>query len=137
MLIRTAHRGLRQFNVGDPVLARNYGRGAKWVRGVITEVLCSRHYVVKVAGNLWKRHVDQLLRRPEDTTPMCRPPVFEQRSVPLDVPANMDQPCEMVPDSTIPFVPVPPTLTVDESPLVVNQEDSHLANKLPTVSTTL
>ena len=134
MLSRTAHRGLRQFNVGDPVLARNYGRGAKWVRGVITEVLGSRHYVVKVAGNLWKRHVDQLLRRPEDTTPMCRPPVFEQRSVQLDVPANMDQPCEMVPDSTIPFVPVPPTLTVDESPLVVNQEDSHLANKLPTVS---
>ena len=40
----------------------------------------------------------------------------------------------MVPDSTIPFVPVSPTVTLDESPLVVTQEDSHLANKLPTVS---
>ena len=65
---------------------------------------------------------------------MCRPSVFEQRSVPLDVPANMDQPCRMVPDSTIPFVPVSPTVTLDESPLVVTQEDSHLANKLPTVA---
>ena len=134
MLSRTAHRGLRQFNAGDTVLARNYGRGEKLVRGVITEVLGSRHYIVKVAGNLWKRHVDQLLRRPQDTSPVCRPPVFEQWSVPLDVPANMDQPCEMVPDSTIPFVPVSPAVTLDESPLVVTQEDSHLANKVSTLS---
>ena len=104
------------------------------MRGVITEVLGSRHYIVKVTSNLWKRQVDQLLRRPEDTAPDCHPPVFEEWSVPLDVPANMDQPCEMVPDSPIPFVPVSPTVTLDESPLVVTQEDSHLANKLPTVS---
>ena len=57
----TAHRGLRQFHAGDPVLARNYGKGEKWMRGVITEVLGSRHYMVEVSGNLWKRHVDQLL----------------------------------------------------------------------------
>ena len=54
MVSRTAHRGLRKFNAGDSVLARNFGRGKKWVRGVVTEVLGSRHYIVKVAGNLWK-----------------------------------------------------------------------------------
>ena len=46
MVSRTAHRGLRKFNAGDFVLARNFGRG------VVTEVLGSRHYIVKVAGNL-------------------------------------------------------------------------------------
>ena len=60
MLSRTGRRGFRTFNAGD-------GRGGKWVRGVVTEVLGSRHYIVKMAGNLWKRrHIDQLLRRPTD-----------------------------------------------------------------------
>ena len=50
MLIRTAHRGFRQFNAGDPFLACNYGRRGKWERRVVTKVLGSRHYMVKVAG---------------------------------------------------------------------------------------
>ena len=49
MVSRTAHRGFRKFNAGDSVLARNFGREGKWVRGVVTEVLGSRHYIVKVA----------------------------------------------------------------------------------------
>lgn len=57
---RTAKGGLRQFNAGNPVLARNYGRGEKWVPGVVTEVFGS-HYMGEMQGNLWKRHVDQLL----------------------------------------------------------------------------
>ena len=63
MVRRTSHRGFRQFNVGDPVLARNYGKGGKWVHGVVSEVIGSCHFIVNVSGNLWKRHVDQLLRR--------------------------------------------------------------------------
>ena len=54
MVNRTANRGPCKFNAGDSVLARNFGRGGKWVRGVVTEVLGSRHYIVKVAGTLWK-----------------------------------------------------------------------------------
>ena len=34
-----------------PVLARNYGRGEKWMQAVITEVLDSRHYIVDVSFN--------------------------------------------------------------------------------------
>ena len=34
----TAKRGLRQFYAGDPVSARNYVRGEKWVPGVVTKV---------------------------------------------------------------------------------------------------
>ena len=66
MVSRTEHRGFRKFNTDDSVPARNFGRGGKWVRGVVTEVLGSRHYIVKVAGNLWKQHIDQLLRRLAD-----------------------------------------------------------------------
>lgn len=43
---RTTKRGLRQFSAGNPVLARNYGKGEKWVPGVVTEVVCSRHCMV-------------------------------------------------------------------------------------------
>ena len=50
----TARRGFRQFNVGVTVLARNYGKGGKWVHCVVSEVNGSRHYIVNVSGNLWK-----------------------------------------------------------------------------------
>ena len=41
---------------------RNYQGKEKWIRGEITEVLGLRHYMVKVPGGVWKRHVDQLLK---------------------------------------------------------------------------
>ena len=59
MVDRTAKRGLCHFHAGDAVLARNYGRGEKWIPGVVTEVVGSRHYMVELFGNLWKRHLDQ------------------------------------------------------------------------------
>lgn len=97
MVSCTAHRGFRTFNASDSVLARNFGRGGKWVRGVVTEVLGSRHYIVKVAGNLWKRHIDQLLRRPTDVASTGGYLASEYQST-LDVCPDMDQPCEIVPD---------------------------------------
>ena len=87
MISRTAKRGLRQFNAGDPVLARNYGRGEKWMQGVITEVLGSRHYVVDVSGSLWKRHVDQLLSRPVGVVPLTNDSVIDQLP---EMPSRMD-----------------------------------------------
>ena len=38
MMNRSAKRGLRQFQTGDAVLARNYGRGEKWIPGVVTDL---------------------------------------------------------------------------------------------------
>lgn len=92
MVSRTAHRGLCTFNAGDSVLARNFGRGGKWVRGIVTEVLGSRHYIVKVAGNLWKRHADQLLRRPADVASTRGFSVSNYQSMPPDISPDMDQP---------------------------------------------
>ena len=87
MISRTAKRGLRQFNAGDPVLARNYGRGEKWMQGVITEVLGSRHYVVDVSGSLWKRHVDQLPSRPVGVVPSTNDSLIDQLP---EMPSRMD-----------------------------------------------
>ena len=113
MVRRTAHRGFCKCNAGDSVLARNFGRGRKWVRGVATEVLGSRHYIVKVAGNLWKRHIDQLLRRPADVASTRGFSASNYQSMPLDVSPDMDQPYEIVPDSIIPSTYIPPTATLD------------------------
>ena len=98
MLSRNAHRGFRTFSAGDSVLATNFGRGGKWVSGVVTEVLGSRHYIVKVAGSLWKQHIDQLLRRPTDVASTGGYLASEYQSLPLDVCPDMDQPCEIVPE---------------------------------------
>ena len=69
--LRTAHRGDRNFSVGDCVLARNYKRGNKWLVGVIDEMLGDRHVVVKCKdGDLnetLKRHVDQIIKIPDVT----------------------------------------------------------------------
>ena len=52
----------RIFEVGDPVLARNYSGGAKWLKGVIQEVTGPLSYKVKINGGVIRRHVDQLVR---------------------------------------------------------------------------
>ena len=118
MVNRTAKRGLRQFHAGDTVLARNYGRGEKWIPGVVTEVLGSRHYMVEVFGNLWKRHVDQLLRRPVDDTPPANSTAIQRHFVPNDMTSLVGQPGEIVSDSC---TPVPATAVSDEPNLM----DSH------------
>ena len=110
MFRRTAHCGFFQFNVGDPVLARSYGKGGKWVHGVVSEVIGSRHYIVNVSGNLWKRLVDQLFRCCVEVVPTNDSPV--------------DPPGEIAADPTFPVPPVPPTAVPDEPRLT--GEDSHL-----------
>ena len=115
MVSHTAHRGLRTFNASDSVVAQNFGRGGKWVRGVVTEVLGSRHYIVTVAGNLWKRHIDQLLTRPAGVASTHGFSASKYQSMPVDVSPDMDQPYEIVPDSTIPSNYIPPIATLDES----------------------
>ena len=127
MVSRTAHRGLRTFNAG------NFGRGGKWVCGTVTEVLGSRHYIVKVAGNRWKQHIDQLLRRPADVALTHGFSASNYQSMPLDVSPDMDQPYEIVPDSTILSTYIPPTATLDEFTLA-STGDSPVSKKQPTVS---
>ncbi|XP_039620150.1 uncharacterized protein K02A2.6-like [Polypterus senegalus] len=71
-----SNRKSRQFNVGDPVLVRDYRRGEKWTPGVVTSQLGPVSYSVKV-GNAedWKRHADQLLlNRANESVPQATQP---------------------------------------------------------------
>lgn len=53
--------------------------------------------------------------------------------MPLDVSPNIDQPSEIVRDSTIPSAYIPPTATLEES-ILASSGDSRIPNKQPTVS---
>ena len=55
---------LREFAVRDPVLVQNYGQGRRWVEGTITRQLGRVNYEVETEGGMTKRHVDQIVKRP-------------------------------------------------------------------------
>lgn len=67
---RQHHAKDRQFEVGESVLVRDYRKGEeKWAQGVVREKTGPVSYKVNVGSpGVWKRHVDQMLRRP-DTEP--------------------------------------------------------------------
>ena len=57
VLERSANLNVRSFVEGENVLARNNQGKEKLIPGVVTKVLGSRHYMVRVPGYMWKRHV--------------------------------------------------------------------------------
>ena len=59
VLERSANLNVRSFVEGENVLGHNYQGKEKWIPGVVTG---SRHYMVRVPGHLWKRHVDELVK---------------------------------------------------------------------------
>ena len=56
---------LREFQVGDEVMAKNFGKtGGKWWLGSIAKRMGATNYVVRLdSGQLVHRHVDQILSR--------------------------------------------------------------------------
>ncbi|PFX23520.1 Uncharacterized protein K02A2.6 [Stylophora pistillata] len=53
---------MRHFNLGTPVLARNYGKGNLWSKGVVSKQTGPVSYQVQVSTSTWRRHLDQLIR---------------------------------------------------------------------------
>ena len=68
---RTSDRQLRNLQVGDQGMARNYSERGKWMQAIVTQVLGSRNYMVNIQGQLWKRHIDQLIRSRVNEQPGC------------------------------------------------------------------
>ncbi|KAI4887000.1 hypothetical protein NFI96_027939, partial [Prochilodus magdalenae] len=60
---RGVHAKARSFEVGDPVLVRDYRKGEdKWMTGTVTSQAGPRSYQVDVASNQqWNRHADQMV----------------------------------------------------------------------------
>ena len=55
----------RTSDAGQSVWAQNYRPGEKWLPGVVLEKVGPVSYRVEVQGQVWRRHVDQLLQREE------------------------------------------------------------------------
>ena len=82
---RHQHSKDRQFDVGDPVLVRDYRKGEeKWTQGTVVEKTGPVSYRVNVGvPGVWKRHVDQMLTRPD--------PELQQTAVNLSLPEDLSQ----------------------------------------------
>ncbi len=83
-----AHARAREFQVNQPVMARNWRPGPKWVPGVIVERLGPLSYRIRTAsGVLWRRHVDHMR-------------IISQPTTISDTVTTTDQPEEDFPPST-------------------------------------
>ena len=107
------HARFREFNVGDSVFARNFGRGHSWVPAVVLARTGPVSWQVEVeeTGLRWRRHVDQIRRRysgvPEHSTTWSEP-VTPTAEVGGETPEGGMQPIE-------PNAAPTPTLAMTES----------------------
>ena len=91
---RQQHSKDRQFDAGESVLVHDYRREEeKWSQGVVMEKTGQVSYKINVgAQGVWKRHVDQMLARPDP----------EPQNTALNVPVN---PLVLLPPSDRCFQP--------------------------------
>ena len=75
---------LREFTVGQEVMARNYRDGDKWVPGVVIERKGPLSYTIQTeSGMLWRRHIDQL--RKLSTSTANSAVSSEESTLPYDI----------------------------------------------------
>ena len=79
-----SHAKLREYKIGDNVMARNYGSGPKWESAVVVERKGPLSYTVQLdSGVIWRRHIDQLrdgvsvTSQDEDDVPVGNPTPLE------------------------------------------------------------
>lgn len=57
---------VKQFHINDKVMCKNYGKGDKWLPGIIYKILSPVTYLVNMNGlGVWKRHINQIIERIE------------------------------------------------------------------------
>ncbi|XP_063775454.1 uncharacterized protein K02A2.6-like, partial [Pseudophryne corroboree] len=64
----------RFFHIGQEVLVRDY-RGDKWQAGIVSSKSGLLMYVIEVGGELWLRHIDQIIEAGRQTDFSCSSPV--------------------------------------------------------------
>ena len=91
------HSTTRSFQQGDKVLVRNYRSHPSWLPGIVKGVLGPVSYQVELKdGQLWKRHVDQLLKDSAqrldksdvDKSDVDKSDVENQELIDIDIPVN-------------------------------------------------
>ena len=120
-------RHLRQFSVGDKVLARSHGRGDPWAVRIVTKQTGPLSYQIQCGSSVWHRHVDQLKRCDlplTDVHPKTSTPSLETSLIPLD---NSSA------SQSIPSIEPSPSEQLKEASLLqVNKEVDSKVNKEPT-----
>lgn len=113
----------RDFEVGTEVLTRNFRSGPKWSQGTIIKKNGPVTYDVSVAGEIWKRHVDQILRYEgsyQSTVQDSTTEEFDQSG--LDTPQTI----------TEPLAPEPVRVPVDTNGQPEEQEvSSSVVDEIP------
>ena len=115
------HARFREFNVGDSVFARNFGRGHSWVPAVVLARTGPVSWQVEVeeTGLRWRRHVDQIRRRysgvPEHSTTWSEP-VTPTAEVGGKTPEAVGETQPSEPTSTAPTPTPTPAVTESEMP---------------------
>lgn len=105
------HSRRQEYRVGQAVLVKNMRDGPPWLVGRILEQLGPANYEVKVDGQVWKRHADQLMLYKGDSAPdsdsavsgdidvQLHPhPVALPMAVPVVVPVATERPGPAVQD---------------------------------------
>ena len=50
----------KSFEIGQPVFARNYRDGAKWLQGKVLKKIGNAMFLIRTQRGIWRRHFDQL-----------------------------------------------------------------------------
>ncbi|KAL0198627.1 hypothetical protein M9458_007167 [Cirrhinus mrigala] len=123
----------RSFNRGDSVLARNNGKGAKWVPATILAQTGPVSYIVETKGNqTWRRHVDQLLSSAISGDGPCDLEAQQQRGSHINPGKDVVPEILPTPPSTEPRVSVPSENTCPTPAIPVTVTDTLV--KTPPVS---
>ncbi|KMQ84563.1 hypothetical protein RF55_17547 [Lasius niger] len=111
---KTSDRPLRQFELDDPVMVRNFSQGPVWVPAVVTKQTGPVSYRVATAsGEIVRRHVDQMIKHtPPATSP--QPLVTPQASEAVSPTVVQEEPLEVPQDQ-------PPVPTTPEIPCVPSE----------------
>ena len=126
------HAHMRQFDIGQRVLARNYRPGDKWLTGTILDKLGPLSYRVQVGSRLWRRHVDQLLGVPD--CPFDFHSGDNQTEESVDPPEPLCSGDRESPQTVPPF-PSPPVMPHDPStaaaiPLTPTPDNNDLTDSI-------
>uniref|UniRef100_A0A8C4NCS6 Gypsy retrotransposon integrase-like protein 1 n=1 Tax=Eptatretus burgeri TaxID=7764 RepID=A0A8C4NCS6_EPTBU len=90
---------VRTFEVGQPVMVRDYFHNCKWVPAVVAVVLGPANYMVKTNdGKVWKQHVNQIHDRISASPPV--PGTIELGHVGPPPPVSVESPMLDVPPPT-------------------------------------
>ncbi|KAG8172131.1 hypothetical protein JTE90_025695 [Oedothorax gibbosus] len=127
---KTSNRPLRQFEIDDPVLIRNYSQGLEWIPAVVTKSTGPVSYRASTeSGEILRRHVDQMIKRVPSSNPALDLAVLPD-SHPA-VPAVVQEELVALPSEQLPVISTPQSPNVSSESAAALQSASDLPRTRP------